>query len=187
MRKASSSLWSITARLSRNTTLLLALVTTLAAAESTPFISDADWSQPKVTTTVANDAAPASPAKALSTMALALVAILGLGGGALVLVKRIGSRRKPGGTLRHVSLVETLPLSSKRSVALLRLGDQVVLIGSHEQGMTSLGTFSASALSAGDERRAATEASAPAQPPVTPSSTGVAFAAVLENLVGRSR
>jgi flagellar biogenesis protein FliO len=189
MPTARSSLWTIAARLSRNATLLL-VAATLAAAEPAPFISDADWNQPKAAPAAADGAAPASPGRALATMGVALAVILGLGVGSVVLIRRLGGRRRNAAAPRHVSLVETLPLGLKRSVALLRIGDHVVLVGSHEHGLTGLGVLPASALAGTDGaggREPGAVPAAPASPAAPVAGTGAAFAAVLENLMGRPR
>jgi flagellar biogenesis protein FliO len=46
----------------------------------------------------------------------------------------------------HLAVVDSLALALKRSVTLVRVGDQVVLVGISDQQLTNLGTFPASIL-----------------------------------------
>lgn len=178
----------ITARLSRIATLCVALLAWAPGSEA-PFISDKDWEAQKNSAPAGTESAPVSPGRALATMTVAVVIIIGLGIGAVVLIRRLGTRRGSAGSARHLSVVETLPVGVKRSLLVVRLGDQVVLVGSHEQGLTALAQMPATVLAAEGASPAAASASAPAPAPVAVpgTGTGAAFAAVLENLVGKSK
>lgn len=85
----------------------------------------------------------------LSGLGLQLFAMLLLMGAiafALVRLGRRGLTQKQG----PLELVARMPLEGRRSVYLLRAGKRVLVVGSSESGLSSLGTLDAAEL---DERR----------------------------------
>lgn len=149
-----------------------------------PFISDADWARSRAAPATGSQAAPAPAGRAVAAMALSLALVLGLAVGSVFLLRRLARRRGGPTTGRHLELIETVHLGVKRSVAVLRLGDHVVLVGQSEQGLSGLGTFPASAL--------VTVPAAPLMPEAAAQSTPVfaaptPFAAMLDKLTGKRR
>lgn len=154
-----------------------------AATEPTaqPFISDADWNRSRAAPATGAQATPAPAGKAVAAMAISLGVVLALAIGSVFLLRRLAQRRGGPAPGRHLELVETVHLGVKRSVAVLRLGDHVVLVGQSEQGLSGLGSFPASVLGARPEPPPGMLVTA--APPVAPSP----FSALLDKLTGKRR
>jgi len=159
----------------------------LAAAE--PFISDADWERGAAAAGAREASGSQSLGSAAFGLGLGILAIAGLGVGVVVVVRRLGRRQGQGRTARHLQHLESLPLGLKQHLHLVRLGDQVLVVGSHDRGLTSIATVPVADL---DRARAAalaaesTEvAEAPAPPPGPPFAQ--AFAAAVQSVLGRDR
>jgi flagellar biogenesis protein FliO len=104
----------------------------------------------------------ATPGTGLSLAAPGLV-LFGLAGAALLLA------RKKKGTGRLVQVLETTALGPKRSLVLARLGDELLLLGSAEGGITLLRSQPAGAAAASTaEDLSAKLAAAPARPAPAP-------------------
>jgi flagellar biogenesis protein FliO len=97
--------------------------------------------------------------------------------------RRLGMKRVLPGRGRHLTVVETVPLGFKRSVSLLRIGDQVLVVGQGEHDLSHLATLPASVLDAVQERPAVVPApDAPA--PTTPAPPSV-FRGMLDAMARR--
>jgi flagellar protein FliO/FliZ len=178
--------------------LLLALATAvmpIAAAEeaarsaagdlaATPFISDAEWERPRAVPVAQEGPVRAPAGKAMVAMTVSLALVLGLAVGAVFILRRLANRRGGPSAGRHLQLVETVHLGVKRSVSVLRIGDQVVLVGQSEQGMSGLGTLPASVLAAAPAPPAGAP---PALEIIAPAPGPSPFAAMLDALTGKRR
>lgn len=125
--------------------LLPALLATAEPATAAGVFTDAEWvgSQPASPGPAAN--APGAGA-VVGSIAVSLVVVSGVVIGLGLLLKRLGVRRLVAGRGRHLEVVETVPVALKRQVALLRIGDQLVLVGVGERELCHLGTLPASIL-----------------------------------------
>lgn len=150
-----------------------------AAQTGKDLISDAEWnrSAPGVT------AAPASTPNAgrsLASVGVSLLAVVALAIGLGYLAKRLGVRRLVQGRGRHLEVIESIPIAPKRSVALVRIGEHVVLVGIGEHELSTLATLPASVLA---ERLPPVDPNASAAlPPAAPSG----FQQVLSKLTGKA-
>lgn len=161
-----------TIRLSTSATILLWLAPLGAAAEEV--FTDAQWSQ---TSAAAPHAQPSGEivGKSLLSIGISLVVVIAL---ALVLgwlVKRLGVKRLVQAKGRHLEVVDSVALGFKRQASLLRIGDQVVLVGVGEHEVTHLATLPAAVL---DERTAEPVPAAPAEP-AAPAVPDPAFRTLL--------
>ncbi|MFO0679661.1 MAG: flagellar biosynthetic protein FliO [Polyangiaceae bacterium] len=98
----------------------------------------------------------------VTLLAVSVLAILVLYG-----AKRLGIGRPRG----PVELAGHLPLDARRAIYLVKVADQVLVVGVGEGGFTKLGEVPADAL-------------VPTSPPSTPGS-GSSFAAILARVTGR--
>src|SRR5687767_10310719 len=92
-----------------------------------------------------------------------LLAVCGLAYAVLYGARRFGIGRPRG----PISLVGQLPLDARRSIYLVKVADQVIVVGASEAGFTKLGELPAD--------------SVPAEEP----TSSPAFAAVLARVVGK--
>lgn len=170
--------------------MLVVLMPSVVAVE-TPFISDADWDRGASVagtrdagTTEAGEGS-ARPILAL-VLGLSFLVVVTVGG---VLLVRFAARRRVGsGSARHLHMIESLPLGLKRSLHLVRLGDQVLVVGSHEQGLTAVTSVPIATLPELLEAEARVEA-AIAEPAVPPGGVpfAQAFAHAVQSVLGRDR
>ena len=159
--------------------------TPAATRVPTPVFSDAEWQRSQG----ASGSAPADGGgvvgKAAIGLLLSLLAIAVIAGGLAYMARKFGMRRVLPGRGRHLTVIETVPLGFKRSVSLVRIGDQVLVVGQGEHDLSHLATLPASIL---DEQagkpveQPVVATAAPVAPTAPPSS---AFRAVLDNLTGR--
>jgi flagellar biosynthetic protein FliO len=149
--------------------------TPAAAGAATPaFFTDAEW-----TASAPRPAPVGGPGLgAVAGVAGALLAVAALAVGLGWLAKRAGVNRVMPRRGAHLEVVDTLPMGFKRSLTLVKLGDQLVLVGQAEQGMQALGTFPASLIAPPPA-----DPSAPPAPPAEPPPS--AFANLLKQLQGR--
>lgn len=144
-------------------------------ASTSPLFTDQEWekgalSQPAT----APSAAPAATSILISVALVAGLAIV-LG----VLVKRFGIRRIMPKKGRHLEVVEQVTIGYKRAVSLVRIGDQVLVLGQGEHELSHLATLPASILD--QPRPAAATAEATPAPPL-PSG----FRKALDQALGRT-
>ena len=78
---------------------------------------------------------------------LTLVVVCGVAFGVLYGARRLGLGRPSG----PITLVGQLPLDGRRVIYLVRVADQVFVVGGGEGGLTKLGEVAASELPAGAE------------------------------------
>jgi flagellar biosynthetic protein FliO len=163
--------------------LLLAPIASAADAPAAPLFSDQEWSgSERVRPSTSN----ASPGAAVLQLAAALGLVLAIAGGAGWAIKRAGLRRfAPGGRGRHLQLIETVAVGPRRAVSLVRVGEQVLVIGQSEQSLTHLATMAATALGEPVPAGATAEAKSPSVRTETPQSRPSGFARVLDSLTGR--
>jgi flagellar biogenesis protein FliO len=114
--------------------LTLSLLASTASA-ATPAASSA---APELAPVEATILAPATPELTSALPAIGVIAALA--GVALYL-----SRRRPGAGRRLVQVLETASLGPRRQLVVVRLGDDVLLLGSSEAGVTLLSTQPAGA------------------------------------------
>lgn len=173
-----------TIRLSISATTLLLGQVQLGAAE---VFTDAQWNQAAA---VAPRAQPTSEVvgKSLLSIGLSLAFVLALAVFLGWLVKRLGVKRLVQAKGRHLRVVDTVSLGFKRQASLVRLGNQVVLIGVGEHEVTHLGTFPAAMLDQEESdvpAVAPAEVSAPANPPATAEPQDPAFRNLLSTVLKR--
>jgi flagellar protein FliO/FliZ len=158
-----------------------ATVQPAGTAPSAPLFTDAEWQRGQGT------GATATPdsgvvGKAAVGLLLSLVAIAVVAAGLAFALRKLGMRRVLPGRGRHLTVIETVPLGFKRSVSLLRIGDQVLVVGQGEHDLSHLATLPASVLDAPLSKPALTEMVDTTTPTAPPAS---AFRAVLETITGR--
>lgn len=170
--------------------LLLVLICSVTAVEA-PFISDADWDRgASVAGTRDADAAAATEGSARPIVALVvgLCFLIAITVGGVLLVRLAARRRVRTGTARHLHLIESLPLGLKRSLHLVRLGDQVLVVGSHEQGLTAVTSVPIANLPDLLEAEARVDAAiAESSPPPGGVPFAQAFAHAVQSVLGRDR
>lgn len=150
-----------------------------------PVFSDAEWQRSQGGTAAAPADGGGVVGKAAIGLLLSLLAIAVVAAGLAYAARKFGMRRVLPGRGRHLTVIETVPLGFKRSVSLVRIGDQVLVVGQGEHDLSHLATLPASVLDEPPGKPTATEAvAAPIIPaPTTPPPS--AFRAVLDNLTGR--
>lgn len=155
-----------------------------AATQPAPVFTDAEWQR-------SQSGAASAPSeggvvgKAATGLVLSLLAILVVAGGLAWAARKFGMKRVLPGRGRHLTVIETVPLGFKRSVSLVRIGDQVLVVGQGEHDLSHLATLPASVL---DEPTAKTPPAVAPEPAPTTSTTvppPSAFRAVLDSLTGR--
>ena len=148
---------------------LLCLIAAGLAAGEAPFLSDAEWNS-------ARPAAPSGPGMgAIAGILASLVGVIALALALAWAVKRFGLQRVLPGRGRHIEVVESVGIGPKRSVTLLRLGDQVLVVGQAEHGVTHLATLPASVLGT----------TTPAAPAAPEPPKDQRFAGLLMQLTGK--
>ena len=135
--------------LSISATMLLMSVGPLAGGAEGVF-TDAQWA---ATSSSTAKAAPTGElvGSSLVSIGVSLAVVVAL---ALVLgwlVKRLGVKRLVQAKGRHLEVIDSVGVAYKRQVALLRIGNQAVLIGMGEHEMTHLATMPLSALDVAPE------------------------------------
>jgi len=125
--------------------LLFCLAAVLAAAD-TPVFTDQEWTAAQSSSV----AQPAAAAKApgwgtVGGMGLGLLVVIGLAVGLGYAAKRLNARRLLGGRGRNLELIETIQVGPRRSLALVRLGGQWLVVGLGEKEMTHIATMPAPA------------------------------------------
>jgi flagellar biosynthetic protein FliO len=171
--------------------LLVLLTTTLAFGEEPAnapvvaadpaqgsLLTDAEWNHSSAT--VQKTSEPGSPGMAVVKLMAALAVVLAIAVTAALVLKKVGVRRIMPGKGRHLEVIETVPLAFKRSVSLVRLGDQVLVIGNGEHELTHLATMPASVITSVESA-----AKAAVEPASAPADQG--FRATLDNLLGKRR
>ena len=153
------------------------------AAGSQSLFSDAEW------THVQNQVQPSGQTTSSGVAGRAIMGLLVSVGlivaVALVLAyaaKRWGGRRIMPGKGRHLVLIETVPLAFKRSVSLVRIGDQILVIGQGEHELHQLAILPASTL---DLQSRAADQDPAAASDLPGSESNSAFASMLARLIGK--
>ena len=152
-----------------------------SAAPAAPLFSDAEWQHGQGATQPQSGGGVV--AKAGFGLLLSLVAIAIIAGVLAVVLRKLGMRRVLPGRGRHLTVIETVPLGFKRSVSLLRIGDQILVVGQGEHDLSHLATLPASILNEPTPKTVEPVVDAPivGQPP--PPASG--FRAVLDAIAGR--
>ncbi len=160
-----------------------------AAVESTPpdptLFSDQEWAGSERV----KPAGDASVGAAVAQLAVALAVVLGLALTAGWALKRVNLRRFAAARGTNVRLIETVSIGHRRAVSLVRIGDQVLVVGQGEHELCHLATLPASVLA---EPPAAAAGAAPAEVRTPSVRTEIpatrqpnAFAAVLDRFTGK--
>lgn len=153
-----------------------------SASTAAPLFSDAEWQHGQAGATQPQSGSGVV-AKAGLGLLLSLVAIAIIAGVLAIVLRKLGMRRVLPGRGRHLTVIETVPLGFKRSVSLLRIGDQVLVVGQGEHDLSHLATLPASILNEPKPKTVEPVIDAPivGQPP--PPASG--FRAVLDAIAGR--
>lgn len=117
-----------------------ALALSLPAAASAAASGTGEHTPLHLTTTVAHHSSSVGGGSILRTI-LALVIVIGLIYGIAKVLKKVkggGAGRATGDGLAHLA---TLPLAQNRSVALVRAGSDVVLVGISESGVVPIKVY----------------------------------------------
>jgi flagellar biogenesis protein FliO len=160
--------------------IILTQVGTATEPAAAPLFSDAEWNRHNsaVTTSASATSAqvgsevPVGPS--IASLLGGLVLVVGLAVGLGWTAKRLGMKRLIQGQGKHLTVIETVPIGFKRQATLLRLGDQVLVVGLGEHECCHLGTFAAAALGLPN--------TTPAQPSPLPAKPDGAFAGILAKL-----
>lgn len=123
--------------------LVLACLLAALGAGETPVFSDTEWAASQAPT--ARPTAEAPGWGALASMGLGLLVVIGLAVGLGYAAKRLGARRLLGGRGRNLELLETIQLGPRRSLALVRLGGQWLVVGMGEKELSHIATLPAPA------------------------------------------
>lgn len=113
------------------------------SATAAPIFTDSEWSRAAGT---ASATAPAVPGVGAGAMLMLCAAVALVAGFAVLLgwlARKSGVRRLVAGRGRVLEVVETVPIGVKRAVSLVRIGDQVLVIGQGEHELTHLATLPA--------------------------------------------
>ncbi|HWT95100.1 MAG TPA: flagellar biosynthetic protein FliO [Solirubrobacteraceae bacterium] len=186
----SPSLFFVRAGSACLTLLLVAAPTAFAAAASgddTPLnLDDAPSGSP------AEKAAETGGGGGIARMVVGLALVLGVIYGLSWVLKQVKSSKEGEATGHGMSQVSSLPLGPGRSVHLLRVGDELLLVGSAEKGVTPLRRYgleeaAASGLIAGGEDGDVIEGHAVAtvKKPVAQLMTGNLVEAIRQRTVRR--
>ncbi len=160
-----------------------------SAATPAPIFTDAEWQrgQGKASSVPEGSGVVGKAAVGL-LISLAVIAVIA--GGLAYAVRKLGMRRVLPGRGHHLKVIETVPLGFKRSVSLVRIGDQVLVIGLGEHDLSHLATLPASVL---DDPATSAPGATPdmpvgttaalLSPPVVPPAS--AFRAIFDSVAGR--
>ena len=147
-----------------------------------PLFSDAEWQHGQGGATQPQSGSGVV-AKAGLGLLLSLVAIALVAGVLAVVLRKLGMRRVLPGRGHHLTVIETVPLGFKRSVSLLRIGDQVLVVGQGEHDLSHLATLPASILNESTLKSLEPVIDAPIVGQSPPPASG--FRAVLDAIAGR--
>ncbi|MBA3846544.1 MAG: FliO/MopB family protein [Planctomycetes bacterium] len=172
--------------------ILLLLVPTLlcsgeAVVESAPadptLFTDQEWAGSERV----KPAGDASVGGAVVQLAVALTVVLGIALVAGWALKRVNLRRFAAARGTNVRLIETVSIGHRRAISLVRIGDQVLVVGQGEHELCHLATLPASVPT---EQPAAMAAPAEVKTPSVRTEVPTlrqpnAFAAVLDRFTGK--
>jgi flagellar biogenesis protein FliO len=150
------------------------------AAVPAPMFSDAEWNRSRPAEPLSSSGGAVIGRAALG-LGISLTVIVGLAIGLGVAVKKLGRRRLLPGRGRHLDVIETVPLGFKRAISLIRLGDQVLVVGQGEHELHHLATLPASVLGAPADPVDPADPGV-VVPGVPPAPTTSAFRSLLERL-----
>jgi flagellar biogenesis protein FliO len=151
-----------------------------------PFMSDSDWNHSAAVQPADAGAKTATPGKAMLQTMAALAVVLALAVGGALFVKKFGVRRIMPNKGTYLEVVESVAVGFKRSVLVLRINDQIIVVGQGEHELNQLGMFPASTLTP-----LAKTPSAPAQvidvaaPPAPANIADQGFRAKLNAMLGK--
>jgi flagellar protein FliO/FliZ len=163
--------------------LLLSGMALAAETVPAPLISDAEWNAAQGAATKVATGSPVGTGTVV-TMVVGVLAVVALAVLLGWLAKRMGVAKALGGRGRNLQVVETVTLAPKRQLALVRLGDQLLVVGLGEREVSHIATMPATAIAA-PVAPVATPAEGAAPPPAAPTPENSAFRATLDRLIGR--
>lgn len=123
--------------------LVLACLAVVLSAGDAPVFSDQEWAATQTPAT--RPAAEAPGWGSIAGMGFGLLVVIGLAVGLGYAAKRLGARRLLGGRGRNLELIETIQVGPRRSLALVRLGGQWLVVGLGEKELTHIATMPAPA------------------------------------------
>ncbi len=123
--------------------LVLACLAVVLAAGDAEVFSDQQWAASQ--TPASRPAATTPGWGTVATMGLGLLAVVGLAVGLGYAAKRLNARRLIGGRSRNLELLETIQVGPRRSLALVKLGGQWLVVGLGEKEMVHIATMPAPA------------------------------------------
>ncbi|GDY14969.1 hypothetical protein LBMAG53_38470 [Planctomycetota bacterium] len=154
--------------------MALLLVGLVGPAWAGEVFTDAEWA---ATNRAAAPAAAGPDAGSLLVVAASLLVVAGLAVGLGWLARRAGADKALLRRGKHLEIVDTVAVGFKRQLTLVRLGDQLVLVGQGEHELHTLGTFPATLLGG-------PEAPAPPAGTSTTAPQPSAFANLLSRIQG---
>jgi flagellar biosynthetic protein FliO len=142
-----------------------------------PLFTDQEWSSTPTT----NEHGSSGN---LTSIVISLAVVSGVAVGLGLLVRRIGLQRLNTPRGRHMEVIDQLALGPKRSVCLLRVSDQILVLGHGDHGITQLATLPAAAITSASPA-IPVPTPVPTQPPADGDATA-AFRAALARATGRT-
>jgi flagellar biosynthetic protein FliO len=165
------------------------------AQSAEPIFTDSEWQKQQASPATAPTAG-AVVGQAAMGLIVSLVVIAGLAVALAWASKRFGMRRVIPGRGQHVQVIETVPLGFKRAISLVRIHDQLLVIGQGEHELCHLATMSVNVLTSAESTSTTTSINTsvtPAplndtsggEPPPPSSAPSSAFSQLLEKMGGR--
>ncbi len=126
--------------------LIPGLLGAAETASGADLFTEAEWQATARPSASAATVAPPALGPSIATLGVGVLAVAALALGLGWMAKRLGARRLVQGRGRHLEILEVVPLAYKRQMALVKIGDQVVLVGIGEHELAHLATLPAAAV-----------------------------------------
>jgi flagellar biosynthetic protein FliO len=157
-------------------------VATASNDHQAPLFTDAEWNRSQNTAAGVPDGGASIAGRAALSLVLSLVAVIAVAVLLAWLVKKFGVKRMLPGKGRHLEIIETVPVGFKRSVSLMRIGNQILVVGQGEHELNHLATLPLGVLDLAPAETIAAAPAAESEPVTAPPS---AFRSCLERLMGK--